>query len=134
MTALETIKQGILLNDIKTIAIGYKMLTGEELELPRLVLQNTENGGITTTGANKKSIASRVKPKNINLFVDVEGEERKKISKADVKKKVNKVKRPPAVVEVNCIECRVRARVRKDLLQQDGTYICSDCIIKKARR
>ena len=130
----ELIKRGILMQDWKMVAEGYKRLFNEEVELPRRVLESTqEDKGVTNTGMNKKSIKTKVQVKGINFFVDEEGEKRAQAAKKPLTKKVSKNKREPAMVDAKCTGCRTKERVRKDFLQLDGTYICNDCIISKGR-
>lgn len=134
-SGFDIIKRGIMTNDMKMVADGYEMMTGDQVELPRRVIQNDDKG-VTGTGIKKRLGGQAVKASGRNLFVDEEGEARAKISTKPKKPSLKKPKREGVkILELKCSSCRDKYFIREDdeSLREGRSPLCNTCIINKGR-
>ena len=145
-TPLETIKQGIINNDITMVLDGYNRITGEMLAIPNPQRQRQQPDYYDDAQDRrqqsqdteiKQKIAARAEPfipkKRINLFADESNDTLPDYSESDrladiaAKTKKPAPRREPYVpVSINCGSCGKRFNVNP-IFVTNGEYSCDRC-------
>jgi hypothetical protein len=159
MTPLETIKAGILTNNMRLVAEGYNRVSSDVVDIsdiPSTRIPPTQRRQVpqeridddyrhpeddfVSTAKTDLGNPSRVEPfvprKRINMFAD-EGERPPEYSEADrlADQRAKKAKPTPrreayTPVTVTCISCGKRYNVNPVLVNQ-GTYNCDKCCTRR---
>jgi len=157
MTPLETIKEGILNNNMEMVAQGYNRITNQDIQAPARRLPPPEPGrrenyrpptevSETDFSNGEKTddthTYARVEPfqprKRINMWADDRTEVTPDYTKADKDKDMaarNKAKTqrpaPYTPTEINCVNCGKRYKVNP-VFVIGGTYRCDRCTNQKS--
>tara|TARA_R110002051_G_scaffold296426_1_gene362539 strand:- start:1181 stop:1600 length:420 start_codon:yes stop_codon:yes gene_type:complete len=139
MTPLETIKTGILNDDMEKVIQGYMVLTGEEVR-PKLpkdgVSERREPASVSVRQAramdfSKEPIVSKEKTPVVagsNQFVD-DGAEHSDITTPDITPSPRK-REEAKTVNVKCHVCGKDQEINP-VLAQGKFYRCDSCVGKK---